>query len=138
MDDWSGFPFDPQGRNRLPDDQMLGILDLRVIDEAGVEHRYDPNSIAVAGMGGELRHLPPDQSKASVISSRSGCLTCRSLDLSIDLTPDEADRLVRHALKPNEYKALGKMYGLTFEWHEDFYDPRTCLPEQPIMAPWDE
>lgn len=138
MDDWSGFPFDPAGRNRLPEDQMLGILDLRVIDGTGAEHRYDPDRMAVAGMGGELRHLMPDQSKTSVISGRSGCLTYRSLDLSIDLTPDEADRLIRHALKPHEYRDLGEKFGLFFEIHGDFHSPRTGRAEQPIMAPWDE
>ncbi|NUB23326.1 hypothetical protein [Azospirillum brasilense] len=138
MSDWPGFSFDPGARNRVPDDQILPILDIRILDGSGVEHRYDPNRVLIAAMGGEVRHMPPDPSKSSVISGEAGCLTYRSVDLSIDLTPAEMDRFIRHALRPDEYKALGDKYGLAFEWHEDFYHPQSGRAEQPLRAPWDE
>jgi len=135
---WPGFPFDPGARNRVPDDDILPILDIRITDGSGTEHRYDPNRILIAGMGGEVRHMPPDPSKASVISGEAGCLTYRSVDLALDLTPAEMDRFIRHALRPDEYKKLGEVYGLAFEWHEDFYNPSTGLAEQPLKVPWDD
>ena len=136
--EWPGYQFDPGARNRVSDDDILAVLDIRIADGSGIEHRYDPNALVVAGFGGELRHLPGDPSKISVISGESGCLTYRAIDISIDMTPAEADRFVRHALKPHEHKKLRYTSGLFYEIHEDFYDPATGVAEQPILAPWDE
>lgn len=135
---WPGYTFDPGARNRVPDDQILAPLDIRILDGSGTEHRYDPNRVMIAGMGGEVRHMPPDPTKTSVISGASGCLTYRSVDLSLDMTPAEMDRFIRHALRPDEYRVLGERFGLAFEWHEDFYNPRSGRALQPLTAPWDE
>lgn len=135
---WPGYMFDPCARNRVADDDIIAPLDIRILDGSGVEHRYDPNAILIAGMGGEVRHMPPDPSKSSVISGSAGCLTYRAIDLSIDLTPAEMDRFIRHALKTEEYKKLGEQFGLAFEWHEDFYAPQSGRALQPLNAPWDD
>lgn len=137
-DHWPGFPSDPEARCRVQGDEILHVLDIRIMDGAGVEHRYDPNRVLIAGMGGEVRHLPPDPEKRSVISGAAGCLTYRSVDLSLDMTPAEMDRFIRHALRPEEYKKLGERFGLAYEWHEDFYNPQSGRSEQPLIAPWDE
>lgn len=115
--EWPSFQFDPGARNRVADDDILPILDIRIMDGSGTEHRYDPNQILIAAMGGEVRHLPPDPQKRSVISGESGCLTYRSVDLKIDMTPAEMDRFIRHALRPDEYMTLGQKFGLAFEWY---------------------
>lgn len=135
---WPGFSFDPGARNRVADDDILPILDIRILDGSGTEHRYDPNAVLIAGLSGEVRHLPPDPVKMSVISGAAGCLTYRSVDLSIDLTPQEMDRFIRHALWPEEYRKLGEVYGLDFEWHEDFYRTHSGRAVQPLTAPRDE
>lgn len=86
-----GYSFDPGARNRVPDDQILAVLDIRIINGSGVEHRYDPNGVLIADLSGAVRHQPPDPSKSSVISGASDCLTYHSVDLSLGLTPQEMD-----------------------------------------------
>lgn len=58
----------------------------------------------------------------SEISGKPGAVRIDCQGTQYDLLPDEALRLLGHALMPNEYKALLKTHSeYEFEIHEDFY-----------------
>ena len=72
----------------------------------------------------------------SEISNKNGAVKISDplkFTIPFFVTPDEAKRLLGHALLPNEYEMLLKNHKKEeFELHDDFYDWNTYLAWNPI------
>lgn len=124
------FRFDPKQRNRMP--VSLPILQIEVAGIMGQHLITDPNGLALAGFRREFCGWLGSDRLISDASGRAGCLVYLAGDVRLQLTPREMDRFARHALMPKEYGALVCKFGMFYEVHEDFYDPDTGEPLQPI------
>lgn len=111
---------DPRPQNRLPTDRCLPVLKIEI------EHADGVVMTDLLGPLGDvhfdsLRMLQPFPDLRSLISGKPA-LIYREHDLEIHLTPDEAFRLCDRSLRPSEYEALMRHFGIAYLWHEDFYD----------------
>ena len=100
----------------------------------------DPNGAAMLFITGECfdRHWEPitGQNGKALKSALSGepALVYRAGDQEIPLTLMEMQRLVAHALRPEEYARLQVIYGDFYEISESFYEKLTGLATQPALG----
>jgi hypothetical protein len=102
----------------------LPILEIVIVYSGGIR-RYDPSTLMMAAVAGEIADLPGFETLLSMISGHGFGIIYMSNDVQLVLTAPELDRLCRHALEPMEVAALLAQRGNFFEIHEDFYDHST-------------
>jgi hypothetical protein len=101
----------------------------------------DPNGAAALFLSGDcfVRQMEPiklqedgDETLQSAISGEPA-LVYRAGTLEIPLTLEEMQRLVAHALKPEDWARLQVIYGDFYEIGPHFYDPATGEALQPAL-----
>ena len=119
-------------RNRQA--RELPVLRVEIEHAGGVEV-MDPNTcIALAVLDpGRVLAFEALAGRVSDVSGRPAILY-RAGDVEAALAPDEMLRLISRDLRPEEFFALRRRYGVAFEWHADFQDPGTGHPLQPLRS----
>jgi len=92
--------------------------------------RLDRNQITIAFLEGVADTLEPVASLKSIISGEPAVIL-RTSEAELHLTPEEADRFIKCALKPEQFTAICDAIGATWELHDDFYDVETGQALQP-------
>jgi hypothetical protein len=119
--------FPARNRTQSP----LPFMRLEVEHGDGIEV-YDPNGMIGAGLNDAWRSLSPVADRVSILSGAPAVIY-RADDLEIPLSPEELRRFALHALAPREYRKLRDVFGMAFEWHDDFYDATSGGALQPAM-----
>lgn len=128
----------PNAADRAPKNRLkkpLELLRIEIVHAAGTEVT-DPNGAAmmVFSSSDKILGFGPVADRESDISGEPA-VVYRADDIELSLTPAECLRLLAHSLRPEEYHALVRSYGMAFEWHEDFYDSETGVAVQPRIVP---
>jgi hypothetical protein len=96
--------------------------------------RLDPNGAILVVIELPKKGLPfgePDEKYPSLLSGGPGYLY-RTPEVEIALSSGELISLLARDLKPGQFKALSKHFGLFFEIHQDFYDEASGEALQPV------
>lgn len=112
-------------RNRIGD--PLPILAIKIADAQSV-HEFSPNSIVMAML--QDRFDLGEPCGESFLSGEPA-YRLEDEDVVVHLTLDEIRRMVARCLTPDEFFKLRKEFGVFFQIHEDFYDPKTGEALQP-------
>jgi hypothetical protein len=138
-------PYEPKNRLKSP----LPVLEIRITTNDGV-YTLNPNSAAVAvvfTVTGEkveapmvpetvpnILDLEPVDGIVSEISGKPAVIYAAD-DIELKLSVGELLRFMNKSLETFEFKYLLKQYGMFFEIHDDFYDPRDGALFQPMFEP---
>jgi hypothetical protein len=117
--------FPPKNRQPI----SLDVLRIELHDANGIQV-FDPNSLIEAVIKNTIK-LAASQTRMSDITGFPPAIVYKAMDLKLYLSIDELKRMVRLSLEPREYFALRHKYGMSFEWHDDFYWEDTGQAVQP-------
>lgn len=107
----------------------LDILRIELHDAIGVQV-FDPNSLIIGVIDDTIK-LTASGNRVSDITGLPPAVCYKAMDLQIYLSIAELKRMVRLSLEPKEYFALRDKFGMSFEWHDDFYYEDTGDAVQP-------